>query len=244
MSETNLGKKCAALDIVFLLDVTSGMRPLIEACSRAIPAVFQEAGSVYLDGSRRECDWRMRIMGFRDRDFDGGDWLETSRFSKDVDEVNSQLASLEAFGGGDEPQSLLDAMYQVSQWDSVEKGATPTTGSWRHRHDAARVVAIFTGANGKTTFTANDGSVGTVDDLIRAYHAARLEVILIAPEAPIYNDLSAMCGLEWEPVGELGGNPQQALVDFITDAKNCRNVMEGCIRSAFRAKAIYSAVIL
>ena len=41
---------------------------------------------------------------------------------------------------------------RVGLW--LRRAPPPAANGWRHRHDAARVVAIFTDANCKNTFTA------------------------------------------------------------------------------------------
>ncbi len=145
---------------------------------------------------------------------------------------------MEAKGGGDEPESLLDAMYTVAQWPSAEKGAQPAPTEWRHRHDAARIVVIFTDASPHPTFKAADGGTGSVDDLIQLYHASKLKVVMYAPDAPAYADLSAMNGLEWEPVGAIGSNPVQALRDYTSDTANFRKVMEALAKTVSASAAV------
>jgi hypothetical protein len=242
MTQESLDKKKGVPDIVFLLDATGSMASCIDAVTRNISIFIDTLNTPDSNGGILIRDWRIKVVGYRDRDCDGAQWLVDNPFSTDAGEVKSQLAALKAAGGGDEPESLLDAMYQVAQWNSAEKGASPTSDSWRHRHDAARVVVIFTDASSKNTFTASGGSGGTVDDLIQAYHAAKLKVILFAPDAPVYADLSAMNGLEWEPVGALGSDPQQALVDFTTDTNNFRKVMEALAKSVSASAAVPPAL--
>jgi hypothetical protein len=78
---------------------------------------------------------------------------------------------------------------------------------------------------------ASDGTRGSALDLINIYHANRLKVFLFAPDAPGYADLSSMNGLEWEPVGALDANPQQALKEFVGNADNFRKVMQALAKS-------------
>jgi hypothetical protein len=68
--------------------------------------------------------------------------------------------------------------------------------------------------------------------------ANKLKVILYAPEAPCYTDLSMMNGLEWEPVGALGDNPVQALKDYTSNAANFRKVMEALAKSVSASAAV------
>jgi len=99
-------------------------------------------------------------------------------------------------------------------------------------------VVVFTDASCKPSFKAADGSTGVVNDLIQACMANKLKVILYAPEAPCYTDLSMMNGLEWEPVGALGDNPVQALKDYTSNAANFRKVMEALAKSVSASAAV------
>jgi hypothetical protein len=163
--------------------------------------------------------------------------LIQKHYTSDVAQVKSHLAALKAKGGGDEPQSLLDAMYKVSQWSTSEQGASPYPTEWRHRRDARRTVIIFTCASCKPTFSAADGSNGSVYDLVYAYHANKFKVCLFAPDAPQYADLSEMYGLEWEAIGTLDVNPQQALNDYASKT-NLFMLVRDCFapRMAMRAE--------
>jgi hypothetical protein len=238
LSALNLDKKRPALDIVFLVDASKSMASCIDALVGNDSIFVESLNATDPLGNLLIKDWRIRVVGYREQNCDGAQRSAANPFSTAAGEVKSQFTALKSIVGGDKPGALLDAMHQISQWASAEKAAPPSNLGWRHRHDAARVVVIFTDAGCKNTFTTSDGSEGTVDDLIRALHASKLEVHLLAPEALVYFDLAAMDGLKWEPVGEHGSKPQQSLVDFIADARNCRKVMEECIRSACRAKAI------
>ena len=225
MTQDALDKKKGIPDIVFLLDCSGSMSDCLRAVTDSIGAFVDTLASPDANGGVHIKDWRIRVVGYRDRDYDGSHWLVDHQFSSDVVQVRGHLASLEAKGGGDEPESLLDAMYAVSQWPSVERGIAAGTDAWRHRHDARRIVIIFTDASCKPAFTANDGSHGGVTDLINTYHANRLKVCLFAPESPLYADLASMDGLEWEPVGVVGANPVEALRAFVANSANFGKVM-------------------
>ena len=231
MGQESLDKKKGIPDIVFLLDTSGSMKECLRAVTDNIATFVDTLSSSDANGGILIKDWRIRVVGYRDRQSDGSHWWVDNPFTSDIAQAKANLSSLEAKGGGDEPESLLDAMYALSQWPSAEKGVAPSPTGWRHRHDAARVVVIFTDASFKPTFTAADGSQGSVSDLINAYHASRLKVILYAPDAPGYADLSSMNGLEWEPIGALDANPQQALSDYTANTENFRKVMEQLAKS-------------
>jgi Mg-chelatase subunit ChlD len=238
MTQESLDKKKGIPDIVFLLDASGSMKECIQAVTQNIATFVDTLATPDANGGIQIKDWRIRVIGYRDRDADGSQWLVDNPFSNDIATVKSQLAALEAKGGGDEPESLYDAMYALTQWPSDEKGGQGLPTGWRHRHDAARVVVIFTDASCKPGFKAADGSTGTVNDLMQAYNANKLKVILYAPEAPCYMELSSMSGLEWEPVGALGDNPVQALKDYTSNAANFRKVMEALAKSVSASAAV------
>ncbi len=238
MTQESLDKKKGIPDIVFLLDASGSMKECIQAVTQNIATFVDTLATPDANGGIQIKDWRIRVIGYRDRDADGSQWLVDNSFSADIAEVKGQLAALEAKGGGDEPESLLDAMYALTQWPSAEKGAQALPTGWRHRHDAARVVVVFTDASCKPSFKAADGATGSVNDLIQACMANKLKVILYAPEAPCYTDLSMMNGLEWEPVGALGDNPVQALKDYTSNAANFRKVMEALAKSVSASAAV------
>lgn len=225
MTQESLDQKKGIPDIVFLLDASGSMKECIQAVTQNIATFVDTLASPDANGGIQIKDWRIRVMGYRDRDADGDQWLVDNPFTSDINQVKSQLSALEAKGGGDEPESLLDAMYALTQWPSAERGEQGLPNGWRHRYDAARVVVIFTDASCKPGFKAADGSTGTVTDLVNAYNQNKLKVIMYAPMAPSYAELGGMSGLEWEPVGELGNKPVDALKAYTSDANNFRKVM-------------------
>jgi hypothetical protein len=238
MTQASLDKKKGIPDIVFLLDASGSMKECIQAVTQNIATFVDTLAKPDANGGVIITNWRIRIIGYRDRDSDGAQWLVDNPFTADIAEVKAQLGALEAKGGGDEPESLFDAMYMLTQWGTVEKGAEVLPNCWRHRHDATRIVVAFTDASCKSSFRSDDGSIGTVDDLIQAYYANKLKVVLFAPEAPCYTELSMMVGLEWEPVGTVGDNPVQALKDYTSNSANFRKVMEALAKSVSASAAV------
>jgi hypothetical protein len=77
--------------------------------------------------------------------------------------VEAQLANLRAAGGGDEPESLLDALYKVATMEATPKGAQgEEPNKWRYRSDAARVVIVFTDASFKETMSIPEAKGGSL----------------------------------------------------------------------------------
>ncbi len=91
------------------------------------------------------------------------------------------------------------------------------------------MVVIFTDATCHPTFKSAAGTDGSVDDLIKACHSSKHTVLLYAPETPVYVDLAAMNGLEWEPMGSLTENLLQALNDYTRNTDSLRKVLVGLL---------------
>jgi Mg-chelatase subunit ChlD len=125
MSQESLDKKKGIPDIVFLLDASGSMKECLRAVTDNLATFVDTLSTADANGGVFIKDWRIRVVGFRDREADGLQWWSDCPFSSDVAQVKSNLSSLEAKGGGDEPESLLDAIYEVTQWPSSEKGAAP-----------------------------------------------------------------------------------------------------------------------
>lgn len=238
MTQESLDKKKGIPDIVFLLDASGSMKECLRAVTDNIAGFVDTLSSPDANGGVLIKDWRIRVVGYRDKEADGSHWWIDNPFTSDVAQVKSQLAALEAKGGNDEPESLLDAMYTLSQWPTAERGASASPIGWRHRHDATRIIIVFTDASCKPTFTAADGSKGSTSDLINTYHAAKLKAFLFAPETPGYLELSEMNGLEWEMVGTLDANPQLALKEFVANTASFRKIMEALAQSISASAAV------
>jgi hypothetical protein len=230
--EESLDKKKPTPDIVFLLNATGSMRGCFPSVTQCISEFVVTLGNSDGYGDLLTEDWRVRVLAYRDRMTDASCWFIDNPFTGSITEVKSQLTAIEAKGGGDEPESLLDAMYALTQWSAAEKGAIASPTGWRHIHDAARVVVIFTDAGCHPTFKTAAGSDGSVDDLIKACHNSKLTVLLYAPEIPVYVDFAAMNGLEWEPMGSLTENPVQALNDYTRNTDSLRKVVFGAVMRA------------
>lgn len=105
--------KLKPIDVVFLIDVTGDMEPVLSA----VKAMLKEM----IDWVLIHQDWRARVVGFRDIYGDGDDWLVVHPFvHQNPDASIHQIDSINAFGGWDSKESLLDALLEVCQ-----RGSTP-----------------------------------------------------------------------------------------------------------------------
>jgi tetratricopeptide (TPR) repeat protein len=234
------------LDLVFLIDATSShaMRSVIAALPEKIEGMIIESWRKAPVGENQHVDFRLRVIGYRDRDFDGEAWLIDNPFVTHLAHFKAQLAALESVGGGDEPASLLDAMYVVSQWPKAVRDIDPTWGEWRHRSDAQRALMIITDSSCKPYFTAEGGTAGTIYDIVQIFASEQIVVNLLAPEFEQYHELIMLDESEWEPIGsvETAAAAMGAWIASNQCDRSIERMMHRLSRRWYRARAIYEPI--
>jgi hypothetical protein len=192
-------------DIVFLMDATGSMGPCIDALKANIETFVDTLTTASPNIPSPVHDWRGRVVGFRDVEEDGANWLIDNPFVRDASALKDQLHKLEADGGGDAPESLLDAIYKVSTLGQTEKGATAEDpNKWRYRSSAARVVVVFTDAPYKPTMAIPEAKGGGFDDINNVCTSNRIILSIFAPSESCYDDLSAIDRSEYMALGGAG----------------------------------------
>lgn len=235
MSDQIPGKVKGVADIVFLIDATGSMAGCINDLKNNI--------SVFIDSLTRPAsndvqpvkDWRARVVGYRDAEVDG-DWFIDNPFVRDAAALKAQLAALQASGGGDEPESLLDALYKICSAPAVAKDESESPGSWRYRSAAARVVVVFTDASFKPTMAIPEARGGGIVDLSNLCTGNRIILSIFAPEMSCYDDLSVIQRSEYFPIS--GSDPQSALVAFTADQANFRQTLEQLAKSVSKSAEV------
>ena len=226
-------------DVVFLIDVSGSMAPIIDALRKNIEAFIDSLNTGDANNAAPVRDWRGKVVGYRDIEFahaEGIEWFESHPFVRDAAALKAQLASLRAEGGGDEPESLLDALYKVATMEASPKGAqTQEPDKWRYRSDAARVVVVFTDAPFKETMSIQEAKGGALQDVANVVMANRIILSLFAPNFEGYDRLSQIDKSEWEVVEYDGLNPQQALQKFTGDPANFRTTLKQLAASVSRS---------
>ena len=212
-------------DIVFLIDVSGSMAPIIDALRRNIEVFIDSLSSGDANNAAPVKDWRGKVVGYRDI-ADGPRWFEDNPFVRDAAALKAQLAALRAEGGGDEPESLLDALYKVATTEATPKGSqTEDPMKWRYRSDAARVVIVFTDASFKETMGIPEAKGGGLQDVANVIMANRIILSIFAPNFEVYDRLSQIDKSEWEVVEYEGLSPQEALQKFTADQANFRTTL-------------------
>lgn len=212
-------------DIVFLIDVSGSMSPIIDALKRNIELFIDSLNAGEGNHVSPVRDWRAKAVGFRDFEHDPEPYIDNP-FVRDVAALKAQLSALHAEGGEDEPESLLDALFKLANMGQTERGAQAVDpGKWRYRSDAARVVIVFTDASFKEPMTIPEAKGGGIADVTNAMVNNRIILSLFAPDMPGYDQLSQIDKSEWEAISYPGLNPQQALAKFTEDQANFRNTL-------------------
>ncbi|CAN5726480.1 hypothetical protein BH23GEM5_BH23GEM5_06750 [soil metagenome] len=212
-------------DLVFLIDVSGSMAPIIDALKRNIELFIDSLNAGEGNNVSPVRDWRAKAVGYRDFDEDPQPFVDNP-FVRDVAALKAQLTGLVAEGGGDEPESLLDALFKIANMGQMERGAQSDDASmWRYRSDAARVVIVFTDASFKETMSIPEAKGGGVADVTNAMVNNRIILSLFAPDMPGYDQLSQIDKSEWEAISYPGLNPQEALARFTQDQANFRNTL-------------------
>jgi hypothetical protein len=226
-------------DIVFVIDISGSMASCIDALRRNIEVFVDSLSQGDANNAAPVKDWRAKVVGYRDfdtADSEGLPWIMDNAFVRDANTLKAQLATLQAAGGGDEPESLLDALYKVATMEAVPRGSqTVEAGKWRYRSDAARVVIVFTDASFKETMSIPEAKGGSLQDVANVVMANRIILSLFAPNFEGYDRLSQIDKSEWEVVEFEGLNPQEALQKFTSDPVNFRTTLKQLAASVSRS---------
>lgn len=161
-------------DLVFCVDATASMTPCLNGVRDGLIELvdgLQTAANV---------DFRLRLLAYRDIHPKGCNtpW-EDHPFTMSVDEFKSQLSVVQAQGGGDEPESTLDALYRAIHSD------------WRTSR-THKTIVLLTDADTHarlhhSTYARPDNDVSRV---IQDFQTLRhVMLFLVAPQYPAYEAL-------------------------------------------------------
>ena len=198
MSGNNTSLKYA-VDIVFCIDVTGSMAPVLETVKEGALSFHKRLEEAMAGKGKAISQLRLRVIAYRDFGDDPSDAIQASDFwvipghSGDFERF---VRGLRATGGGDEPESGLEALALAinSDWER---------GLDRRRH----IVAVFTDASahplgvGKAAATYPRDIPRTIDDLFEAWgygssQSATMEnaakrLLLFAPDTTPWNMIAA-----------------------------------------------------
>ena len=238
MSDNKVKGVC---DIVFLMDATGSMQPAIDDLKKNIKLFFRKLQETDPNGGAVVRDWRARVIAFRDVEADGKHWLVDNPFVRDAAAVEAQLDAIEAMGGGDEPESLLDALYTVARLGSTAKAAQEEDDrKWRYRGDAARCVIVFTDASFKPATMIPEAPGLTWEDIANAVMQERLRLSIFAPQMDCYDDLQQIDKCEYMPIPfdpVVANDAVMKLRDFTSDTANFQKTLAQLAKSVSASAA-------
>jgi von Willebrand factor type A domain len=190
-----------AVDIVFCIDVTGSMTPIIDQVKANALRFYDDVQSNLTAKGKNVDQLRVRVIGFRDFAADGAAALDESPFftlPDDRADFSSFVNGLVAEGGGDAPESGLEAVSLAidSPWTTTgdrrrqvivvwtDQPAQPLNPSVLPPDIATRVPADFSALT--DAWEDEQGRMGS----------SSKRLILFAPDGPGWSDISGV----WENV--------------------------------------------
>jgi hypothetical protein len=199
-------------DIVVLLDVSGSMQTCIDAVKASVATFIDGLSSVDANNESPIRDWRMKVCGYRDHRHDPSSWFVDNPFVRDTAAVQAQLAAtnMQASGGGDEPESLLDGLFKLAAMEQagIQEGEDPH--KWRPRGSCARCVIFFTDATFSEPMTIPEAAGGGIQDVQTRLMASRIILCGFFPEWEGYDLLGSLDGAAFHTVARISDVPALA----------------------------------
>jgi von Willebrand factor type A domain len=190
-----------AVDIVFCIDVTGSMTPILDAVKANALRFYDDVQTNLVAKGKNVDELRVRVIAFRDFDADGEAAMDESPFyglPSEQSAFSDFVNGLVAEGGGDAPESGLEAVALAmnSQWTTrgdrrrqvvvvwTDQPAKPLDPGIVPAELQARVPADFSALT--DLWEDTQGPLG----------ASSKRLILFAPDGPGWSDISAV----WENV--------------------------------------------
>lgn len=231
-----MSKVKGVADIVMLLDVTGSMQDCIDAVKRNIGRFIADLSSTDANNESPIKDWRMKVCGYRDHKANPSNWFVDNPFVRDLASVQAQLAApnMEAAEGGDEPESLLDALMTLTRMEASTPQEGEHPNKWRDRSAAVRIIVFFTDATFNTPMSIPEASGGTVEDVVIALMGSRIILCGFVPEWDGYYELASADRAEFDIYATKAEFP--ALAGFGQPGEAGKAAMEAAV-GALKAKA-------
>lgn len=190
-----------AVDIVFCIDVTGSMTPIIDAVKANALRFYDDVQSNLIDKGKNVDELRVRVIAFRDFAADGEAALQESPFFRlpaeqtgFSDFVNGLLAE----GGGDAPESGLEAVALAvnSPWTTRGDRRRQVVVVWTDQPAHPLDPAILPAELRDRVPTDFSALTDLWEDTQGPLGASSKRLILFAPDGPGWSDISGV----WENV--------------------------------------------
>ena len=197
-----------AVDIVFCIDVTGSMSPIIDAVKANALGFYDDVQANLTEKGKNVAQLRVRVITFRDFVADGAAALEESPFYTLPAErggFSEFVNGLIAQGGGDAPESGLEAVALAinSPWTTTGDRRRQVIVVWTDQ-PAHPLDPTIVPADLSSRVPADFSALTDVwEDEQGLMGSSSKRLILFAPDGPGWSDISAV----WENVVH---NPSQA----------------------------------
>lgn len=190
-----------AVDIVFCIDVTGSMDPILDAVKANALGFYDDVQTNLVAKGKNVAQLRVRVVAFRDLFADGDAAIEESPFYALPDDrahFSEFVGGLTAEGGGDAPESGLEAVALAiaSPWTRTGDRRRQVIVLWTdqpaHPLDASLVPADL-----RSRIPADFSALTDAwEDDQGVMGSSSKRLILFAPDGPGWSDISAV----WENV--------------------------------------------
>jgi hypothetical protein len=190
-----------AVDIVFCIDVTGSMTPILDAVKANALRFYDDVQANLTDKGKNVDELRVRIIAFRDFAADPDSALEESSFFLLPDErtiFSAFVDSLVPEGGGDAPESGLEAVALAinSPWTSRGDRRRQVIVVWTDQPAHPLNFAVLPPSLASSVPTDFSALTDLWEDPQGPVGSSSKRLILFAPDGPGWSDISA----SWENV--------------------------------------------
>ena len=212
-----------AVDIVFCIDVTGSMTPIIDQVKANALRFYDDVQANLTAKGKNVDQLRVRVIGFRDFAADGAAALDESPFFTLPDErasFSEFVNGLVAEGGGDAPESGLEAVALAidSPWTTTGDRRRQVIVVWTDQ-PAQQLEASVLPADIASRVPADFSALTDAwEDEQGRMGSSSKRLILFAPDGPGWSDMSAV----WENVvhhpSQAGGGLSEVDYGTIVDS--------------------------
>ena len=191
------------VDIIFVIDATGSMQNLIDEVKARALSMYQDIVAGLKAKRRRVTKLRIKILAFRDVYVDANPFEESEFFTlpEESEELKSFVENIRAVGGGDEPESSLEALCMALKAKFQEN---------RQNRKARQIIVLLTDASahrldnpqraGDQNYPADiPADLKGVETLWAEmdFHAKRL--VVFAPNVWPWNEIGMWGGADYVP---------------------------------------------
>lgn len=126
-AQQDSGKRECGLDLVICIDVTGSMHQAIRMAKENAFRFAAQMDEEMEKSGRSISEFRVKVLAFRDIYVEKEEWIQQSGFfnmrdAADVEAFAEFVGELRPHGGGDEPESAMEALYAAMQAEWTEDG--------------------------------------------------------------------------------------------------------------------------